>query len=157
MTILAIVPGSFAPVALYDDWVAHLSKHGVRSVVVDLPSVGYPEGKPAQTMTDDANEITRVVEGLLDNGEDVVILTHSYGGIPGTQSLETLSHKARQAVGKSGVKKIIYMTSVILPVGTSNFEAFGSTLPDSIKVEVLDNNCPFLPNFSVLTLPREIS
>lgn len=136
MTILAIVPGSFAPVVLYDDWVAHLAEHGVRSVVIGLPSVGRSEGKPSKTMTDDVNEITKVVSGLLDSGEDVVLLTHSYGGIPGTQSLETLSQKARQAVGKSGVKKIIYMTSVVLPVGTSNLDAFGSNFPDSIKIEV---------------------
>lgn len=135
MTVLVIVPGSFAPTVLYDDWIADLAKNDVRAVIVDLPSVGPREG-PARTMTDDTNEITRVVEGLLDQGDEVVLLTHSYGGIPASQSLETLSHKARQKQGKKGVEKIIYMTSVILPVGTSNFEAFGPSLKAVVTIDV---------------------
>lgn len=147
MAVLVIVPASFAPVAMYDEWVAHLAEHGVRAVVVDLPSVGPREGLPPQTMTDDANEISKVAGELLDSGEDVVLLTHSYGGIPGTQSLEKVSHKARQAVGKSGVKTIVYMTSVVVPVGVSTFEAFQSNLPDGVTLEVL-SGCPslFIPS-----------
>lgn len=133
--ILVIVPGSFAPASLYNDWVANLKDHGVRTIVISLPSVGRQADRPAQTMTDDVNEIIQIVGGLLDDGEDVVLLTHSYGGVPGTQSLEILSNKARQAGGKKGVSKIIYMTSVILPVGTSNLEAFGGSLPDFVSVD----------------------
>lgn len=67
----------------------------------------------------------------------MVLVAHSYGGIPTTQSLETLSQKARSAQGKSGgVRKIVYLTAVVLQVGTSNFELFGGIMPDFVSVTV---------------------
>jgi pimeloyl-ACP methyl ester carboxylesterase len=61
-------------------------------------------------------------------------LTHSYGGVPATQSLKTLSLKARQAEGKEGgVSKIIYMAAVALPVGGSVLSLLEA--PDFLKIE----------------------
>lgn len=137
MTVIAIIPGSFAPALMYNDFVDGLKQHGIRSVAIELPSVGHREGRPAQTMTDDKNEIIRVVGGLLDDGEDVVIMCHSYSGVPTSQSLEKLSEKARKAEGKKGVRTVVYTTSVILPVGASMFEGFMSSgAPSSITVDV---------------------
>ncbi|VUC35581.1 unnamed protein product [Clonostachys rosea] len=133
MTTIVIVPGSFSGPHLYDSFVQDLDKNGVRAVVVKLASVGRKE--TPGTMSDDVDAISEVVTGLLDAGQEVVLLTHSYGGIPGTQSLEKLSDKARQANGKSGIKKVIYMTSVILPVGTSNMDASGAAIPEWMTFE----------------------
>jgi pimeloyl-ACP methyl ester carboxylesterase len=135
---LVIVPGSFGPAKLYDDFLENLKRHDIKSVVViSTPSVGRKEGRPPATMSDDAEEISNVVSKLLDEGKDVVLMTHSYGGIPGTQSLKTISRKAREAEGKQGgVDKIIYLTSMVLQPGTSNLEAFGGALPDFLTMEV---------------------
>ncbi|KAK5065026.1 hypothetical protein LTR84_000861 [Exophiala bonariae] len=135
MAIIVLVPGSFAPADLYTDFVEVIAKAGLETVVVDTPSVGRREGKGPATMTDDANEISRVVSPLIDQGKEVVLVAHSYGGIPTTQSLERLSPKARGAQGKSGgVLKVIYLTAVVLQVGMSNFELFGGTMPDFVSV-----------------------
>ncbi|KAM5345129.1 hypothetical protein ACJ41O_010991 [Fusarium nematophilum] len=112
MAVVVIVPGSFAPAKHYSVLTNSLAENGVESVVIDTPSVGRREGLPPQTMSDDVNEIVRAASKLLDEGKDVILMTHSYGGIPGTQSLEKLSRKARSAAGQSGgVDKIIYLTS----------------------------------------------
>ncbi|CEI61597.1 hypothetical protein FVEN_g9320 [Fusarium venenatum] len=133
---LVIVPGSFAPTKMYDGFVENLKSHDIKTVVISTPSVGRKEGRSPATMSDDAQEISNVVSKLLDEGEQVVLMTHSYGGIPGTESLKTISRRAREAEGKKGgVEKIVYLTSVVLQPGTSNFEAFGGTLPDSLTVE----------------------
>lgn len=67
----------------------------------------------------------------------MILFAHSYGGIPTTQSLERLSQKARSAEGKSGgVKKVVYLTALILQVGSSNFELFGGNMPDFVSVSV---------------------
>ncbi|KAJ3550350.1 hypothetical protein NM208_g27 [Fusarium decemcellulare] len=135
MSVVVIVPGSFAPAKHYNSYVQNLAQHGIEAVVVDTPSVGRREGLPPATMSDDVNEIVKVVEGLLDDGKDVVIITHSYGGIPGTQSLEKLSRKQRSATGKTGgVDKIIYLASVVLQPGTANLDLFGPNLPDFLTV-----------------------
>ncbi|PNP73414.1 hypothetical protein FNYG_13241 [Fusarium nygamai] len=134
MATLVIIPGSFASAASYKSFTDALNRNGVDSEVIDTPSVGRRKGGP-KTMSDDAAEITRVASTLLNRGKEVVLMTHSYGGIPGTQSLEKLSKKAREAQGKAGgVEKIIYLTSVVLPVGTSNLETFGSNAPDSLTI-----------------------
>lgn len=136
MAVVVIVPGSFAPVKHYDILTQSLAQNGVESVVIDTPSVGRREGLPPQTMSDDVNEIVMVASKLLDEGKDVVLMTHSYGGIPGTQSLEKLSRKTRRAAGKpGGVDRIIYMCSMILQPGTSNWEFFSTNFPDFLTVE----------------------
>jgi len=120
MATVVIIPGSFATPTLYEPLTQSLARDGVQSQIVDLPSVGRREGKEPATMTDDVNEISSVVEKLLDEDKDVVLLAHSYGGVPATQCLEKLSQKARQAEGKkSGVSKIVYLAGVALPVGGS--------------------------------------
>jgi len=137
MATIVLVPGSFAPADLYTEFAGVLAKHGLETSVIDTPSVGRREGKAPATMTEDADEIKRVVLPLIDQGKEVVLVAHSYGGIPTTQSLETLSQKARSAQGKSGgVKKVVYMTAVILQAGVSNFELFGGSMPEWVSVNV---------------------
>lgn len=137
MTTVVLVPGSFAPADIYTEFVEVLGRNGLETVVIDTPSVGRREGKGPATMTDDVNEISKVVSPLLDQGKEVILVAHSYGGIPTTQSLEKLSQKARSAEGKpGGVKKVVYLTAVILQAGSSNFELFGGKLPDFVSVNV---------------------
>jgi surfactin synthase thioesterase subunit len=135
---LVIIPGSFSAVKNYDVLVASLASHGVTSViVVDLPSTKRRPDAPPATLTDDANEIVRVAEPLLDAGKSLVFLTHSYGGVPGNESLQRLSAKARAAQGKpDGIENHVYLSSIALPVGVSNLAVSGGVLPDFVTREV---------------------
>ncbi|KAF4951700.1 hypothetical protein FSARC_12851 [Fusarium sarcochroum] len=133
---VVIIPGSFAPAKLYHVFAQSLQQHGIDSRIVDTPSVGRQGILPPQTMSDDVDEIVRVVSKLTGQGKEVVLMTHSYGGIPGTQSLSKLSRKVREAQGKQGgVRKIIYLASVLLQTGVSNLDAFGSNLPDYLTIK----------------------
>jgi pimeloyl-ACP methyl ester carboxylesterase len=133
--VLVFVPGSFAPVKLYSDFAESLTRSDIRFEMIDTPSVGRREGLPPQTMSDDVAAIIKVVTEQLDQGNEVVLMTHSYGGIPGTQSLKDLSRVAREAKGlKGGVDKIIYLTSVVPPVGVANLEIFGDNIPDHLTI-----------------------
>ncbi|EWZ83528.1 hypothetical protein FOCG_16929 [Fusarium oxysporum f. sp. radicis-lycopersici 26381] len=133
---VVIIPGSFAPSKHYRVFTESLERHGIDSRVIDTPSVGKRGNLRPATMSDDVDEITNVVSKLLDEGKEVVLMTHSYGGIPGTQSLSKLSRKAREAEGKQGgIDKIIYLASVVLQPGVSNLDAFGSALPDFLDLK----------------------
>lgn len=139
MATIVIVPGSFSPPSNYDTLSETFKRHGISSVVVTLQSAGRRgDGLGPATLSEDADEIVRVVEPLLAEGKKVVLFTHSYGGLPGTQSLERLSQKARAAKGQQGgIETVIYLTSVVLPVGVSNMEASaGAKVPDFLHVEV---------------------
>ncbi|KAL0939887.1 prolyl aminopeptidase protein [Colletotrichum truncatum] len=134
--VVVVVPGSFAPAKLYDTFTAVLRKHGIESEVVDTPSVGIREGLGPQSMSDDVAEIVKVVSDLLEKGKQVILLTHSYGGIPGTQSLQQLSRVSREAAGKAGgIDKIIYLTAIVPPVGVGNFDFLGTNVPDFLTVD----------------------
>ena len=60
-----------------------------------LQAKGYPTHCPAMptnnsqrpdvTMTDDANYLSELLTSLADNGAEVVLVLHSYAGLPGSQ------------------------------------------------------------------------
>ncbi|QPC59561.1 hypothetical protein HYE67_001792 [Fusarium culmorum] len=158
MATVVIIPGSFAKPTLYERLVQSLARDGIQSEIVDLPSVGRKEGKAPATLSDDVDEIASVVEKILDEDKEVILLAHSYGGVPATQSLETLSQKARQSQGKkSGVTKIVYLAAVALPVGGSVLALL--TAQDYLVIEA---SSPFFHNESesppeeALKLAREL-
>jgi pimeloyl-ACP methyl ester carboxylesterase len=133
--VLVFLPSAFATVRTYDDFAASLKRHDVRHKVVDMPSVGRREGLPPQTLSDDAAAIVKVVTEQLDQGNEVVLMAHSYAAFPGTQSLKELSRVSRAAKGlKGGVDKIIYLTGVVPPVGLANIELFSGDTPDFLTI-----------------------
>ncbi|KAF5670026.1 hypothetical protein FHETE_4709 [Fusarium heterosporum] len=133
---VVIVPGSFAPPKHYRLFTESLERHDIDSRVIETPSVGRRDPLPPQTMSDDAAAVEKVVTELLDEGKEVVLMTHSYGGIPGTQSLGKLSRKARKAQEKEGgIDIIIYLASVVLQPGVCNMDAFGAAMPDFVTID----------------------
>jgi pimeloyl-ACP methyl ester carboxylesterase len=137
--VLVIVPGSFAPVSLYTSFTTLLQQHAFDVRVIDTPTVGRPRDPdaPAATMSDDAAEIARVVTAILDDEDrDVVLMPHSYGGVPTTQSMRTLSRANRPEAGRRAVEKIVYLTAVILPVNVDNMSLSGGKLPDWVQIDV---------------------
>ena len=160
MATLVWVPGSFAPPALYTPFLSTLRSAGIDVHIVTTPSVGpFSATRKPGTMSDDARAIEAVVLPLLDAGKDVVILCHSYGGIPTSQALEKLSGKQRRkegGEGKKGVEKVIFLASVLLPVGLSNIKLFGGELPPfvtrHVRIPLSPSNA--IPNLSCLLPPH---
>lgn len=148
--VLIVVPGSFAPAVLYDDFAKLLVKDGLDVRVVNPPSVGRRDPEPAATMSDDAAEIERVVTGVFNEGKDVVIMAHSYGGVPTTQSMQVLSRKNRQG---RAIERVIYLSAVVLPLGMDTFSMGGGKLPDWVQYDVGVPLCAI--RFSRLPLHRE--
>lgn len=122
---------------MYDSVVTHLNNAGIADVrVVHTPSVGpYTNSRRPGSMSDDAAAIVAAAEAALSEGKEVVLLAHSYGGIPQSQALEKLL-PGKRGDGKGGVKKVIYLASVVLQEGVSNFDLFGENLPEFVKKDV---------------------
>ncbi|KFY85154.1 hypothetical protein V500_08651 [Pseudogymnoascus sp. VKM F-4518 (FW-2643)] len=124
-TIL-IVPGSFSAASLYDTLVSALHALSFRAIVSDLPSASRLPPCPAASMADDAAHFHGIAESLADEGRDIVIVTHSYGGIPGTEAAKGLAKADREAEGKKGgVVRLVYLTSIVPPVGGSLISTLG--------------------------------
>ncbi|KAI0478138.1 Alpha/beta hydrolase fold-1 [Xylaria cf. heliscus] len=121
--------GSFAPASLYDDLVARVKAHGYDMKALHLPTVGLGPGvgrdTPPATMYDDAAFIAKEIEALADAGREIVLIGHSYGGMPATESTKGLSVQERQKQGKKGgLVRLAYMTVLLINPGHSASQVF---------------------------------
>ncbi|MCJ1476325.1 hypothetical protein MMC13_004991 [Lambiella insularis] len=121
--LILLIPGSFALPEFYDLVVNAVMARGYEMRGLHLPTVGLktgPRGGTPPTMYDDAAFIAKETEKLADEGKDVILIAHSYGGAPTTQSTYGLSKAERRKHGKDGgIVKIAYMTAVVPAVGMS--------------------------------------
>jgi hypothetical protein len=127
------VLGSFSPPYFSNPFVSQLTAHKYDVVVAVLPSVS---GKTAATMADDAQAVTSKVA---DEGKDVVLILHSYGGVPGTESAHGVTKKELEALGKKGgVVALLYVTAFLVGAGKSLWSTMGESagISDYVKAEV---------------------
>jgi hypothetical protein len=134
---IVFVPASFSPPAMYNMIVEKLQSQGYEVHVVTTPSVGKKEG-PAPTMLDDSAAIQKVLSEVADQGKDILLVAHSYGGIPLSESIKGYSKDVRAKEGrKGGVVKILYVTCLVTRVGESAQDTLVDAPPlGFISVEV---------------------
>ena len=120
--------------------------YGILSAL--LPTVGATSPVTAQ---DDAEYVrSRMILPILDIEEhDVILISHSYGGMPASAAARGLGKADRAAEGKttSVLGQIFIVT--ILPRGGDGkdvFATFGGQLPPHIQVDV--RNRSFFPQQS---------
>jgi pimeloyl-ACP methyl ester carboxylesterase len=148
---IVIVPGSFSPPSMYSSIVSQFSSHGYEDFSVALPSVGRKQDASPATMHDDAAHIRSVATKFADEGKDVVIAMHSYGGIPGAESALGLVKEDRQAAGrKGGIIRLVYFAAFLVPEGRSLRDMTGQSA-DQVPHKV---DSPFFPQIiaNVLTV-----
>lgn len=119
-----------------DIWYQHTPAHfeyiqrdleaaGYRCVGVDLPC----QNRAVATIDDDVVAIRQMILTELDKEKDVVVVTHSYGSIPGTAACEGFSAHARHAAGKAtSVKSAVIIAGFLLPVGATMLGMSGGKL-----------------------------
>jgi pimeloyl-ACP methyl ester carboxylesterase len=142
-TIL-LVPGSYNLVSRYSAIIDIVSNAGYEVVGIDLPTVGPRPGEgrptPAPSMDDDAAAIAARIEQIADKGEDVVLVGHSYAGVPMTESTKGLHKAARKAQGKpGGVVHLGYLSALVPEVGgsaASLLGRFGDEKRPAVSVDV---------------------
>ncbi|KAI1089670.1 alpha/beta-hydrolase [Rostrohypoxylon terebratum] len=134
---ILLIPGSFAIPELYHNIFDIIAAKGYFIKGLHLPSVAWkdgPRGAPP-TLYDDAAFIAKEVADLADEGKDVVLIGHSYGGIPVSQSTKGLTKAERQKQGKKGgIVRLAYMTALVPPLGSSSVDML-SKVPEENRVE----------------------
>ncbi|KAI1080528.1 alpha/beta-hydrolase [Whalleya microplaca] len=162
---ILVIPGASALPEFYTPVVDAVTAHGLDIKALHTPSAGNPgprDGEPP-TMYDDANFIATQIRSLADAGNDVILIAHSYGGTPATESVRGLSKKERESQGlKGGVVRIAYMTSLVPNVGQPAASVLAS-LPEESKVPstVRENGWFYyydIPKMAALTfsdMPKE--
>ncbi len=117
---LVLIAGAWHGAWLWDKVVPLLGDLGWTVQTIDLPSVAAL-GEPRHGMLDDAAAVRRHLEAI---DGPVVLVAHSYAGMPVTQAAAGLSH----------VRHIIYVAAFQLDVGDSLLGVFGAE-PDVWNVD----------------------
>ncbi len=98
---------------------SHLFAHGYTATCPLFPSVGYnhpPSNKNA--LEADIETVRSTVEDLVDDGKDVIVVMHSYSGIPGGAALEGLDKKSCEERGiRGGVVRLVYLMAWMVAEG----------------------------------------
>ena len=136
--VLVIVPGAAQTPSHYA-YLSHLllcQGYGVLSAL--LPTVGATATVTAQDDTDYVR--SRMLLPVLDiEKHDVIVVSHSYGGMPASAAVRGLGKADRTAEGKTtSVLGQIFLAS-ILPRGGDGKDVvatFGGQLPPHIQVDV---------------------
>ncbi|OJD14266.1 hypothetical protein AJ78_05368 [Emergomyces pasteurianus Ep9510] len=110
---IVFVPGGFHTPAIFDPVLPFLHAAGYPTTAVYLPSLGVSPGIP--DLSADAKAVRIVASGLAELGREVVIVAHSYGGVPTTEALQGLSKKEREAEGHTGGVIALLFISAHLP------------------------------------------
>ena len=127
--------------AFFQPIIHHLEQRGYPSICPHLPTCDASaiSKNPQIDMYSDADFIESVLRHLvIDEGKRVIVVPHSYGGVPASQAIpEELGLKQRATAGKSGgVIGILYTTAFLLAPNTSIKDFGGGQSPPWMEYRV---------------------
>lgn len=120
---LFLVPGAWHPNTYYAPLSTKLTAAGFSIQLASLPSLNPTPPDTNVTCTTDALALRAQLIRLIEDGNDVVVVSHSYGGIPAGGAAVGLAKKDRNE--KSGVLGLIYLTGFVVPEGVSLVQCLG--------------------------------
>jgi hypothetical protein len=72
----------------------------------------------------DAKKLTNEISALVEQGKEIVMVMHSFGGLPGSEACKGNIKSVRQREGKKGgVIACVYLCAFMLPTGYSLMDA----------------------------------
>ncbi len=146
--VILVIPGSFTTAQMYYATLSAMSKlkPDLQTYVSNLPSaIRNPPEEPA-TLSDDATHFTSLIEKLADEGKDIVLVAHSYGGLVATE-IKGVTKSERESKGKKGgMIRIVYLAAHVPEVGKSLRDQIGEPPAAMVSVgEVCIHAILFLP------------
>ncbi|GKZ21804.1 hypothetical protein AbraIFM66951_008732 [Aspergillus brasiliensis] len=157
LPIIVIVPGAFGTPQGFEKVLPYLTEAGYATHPGSYPSCNPSNPTTVSSSQDIAHLRDNVLLPLLnEQGKDIVIIAHSYGGVVAGGAAKELAKGTRKAQGHStGIVGLIYVAGNITLEGESLFTAVGGAYPPFIKVnkpseglaviepamEVLYNDC----------------
>jgi len=127
--VIVFVPGAWHTPHGFHLVVAELQAAGYETKGVTLASVGA--SPPIKDFQPDVKAIQDVLKPLVDEGKDILLVVHSYGGVIGSQAVQGFAKSEREKEGKKGgVSHMFFCCAFALPEGVSLMDALdGKDLP----------------------------
>lgn len=140
--IVIFVHGAYHGASAFD-----LTRHeleGAGYKVVSSDQATCSEHPPVEAYDEDVATISTAITSELEIGNDVVIVAHSYGGIPASQALRDVEaqevkgnggREARSEKVRGGVRKVILMSAFALNEGHSLYGYTGGNLAKGVYLK----------------------
>ena len=126
-TIL-LVGGAWHPADYLKPLATALEGAGYPTLTLALPSVG-PSPSVKLGFRDDVGLVRSTASELVCDGNDIVAVLHSFGGVVGTEALQGLGKWASSTAGIGVVRGLVYIASMVPKKGDS-FEAHLESVGD---------------------------
>ena len=137
------LPGGYHGSWIYDSVRGILSDRGFATDASDLVSVGTTDASVG--IHSDATHLRSQLTRIIDEGKEVVLVAHSYGGIVASNAVDGLSIEQRAAQGKQGgIILILYLAALVVPAGRT----FLSLCPPTPSGDVIEVKPIFTGNCS---------
>ena len=132
---LVFFPGAFAEPSCFDRLVPHFQKAGYPSVYARIPSLNPSDPASISTNNDASETRKNVLLPLIEEQhKDVIIFTHSYGGVVGGAAAAGLSKASRASRNEAGgVVGLVYLVGNIVSEGETLLQAIGGAYSPFIK------------------------
>ena len=109
---IVLVPGGFQTPWHYEKLLHNLQALGFETHCPQLPT---SSGRTDATLSDDVATIRRELDPLVSAGRRVILVAHSFGGIPTSNATRGYSLRERRAEGlPGGVVHVVYMCAFML-------------------------------------------
>ncbi|KAF5623178.1 uncharacterized protein FTJAE_10701 [Fusarium tjaetaba] len=125
--VIAIIQGAWHRASHYEGLAQSLTNKGFTVLQPDNVTASNDDGIKGKTHLDDVEAIRQSLQPALDEGKRIVLVCHSYGGIPGSAAVDGLQVHEREAKGlPGGISHVVYIAAFALPVkGLSLLSAAG--------------------------------
>lgn len=129
-TVLIVHGAWHEPQPAYEPLKLQIESLGYECYMPKLPTAGGDEVRGV-TWEADVQAILEVALPLFDQGKEVVLVAHSYGGVPSCIATRGLGVQERAAKGKSGgFRQIIFIAAFAIPAkGMDVLATFGGKWP----------------------------
>ncbi|KAE8153364.1 Alpha/beta hydrolase fold-1 [Aspergillus avenaceus] len=127
---LIFAPGAWYPSTAFTPLTTtHLTPHNYQTTTITFPSI--QDAKTITSLAPDIAAVRNAVSPAVEAGQDVIIISHSWSGLPVNSALEGLSRAERQEQGlEGGVVRLIFISAFLPTVGQSLIGAVGGVVPD---------------------------
>ena len=138
---IVIAPGAWQLASGFSSFTSQLQGAGYATEVVSYPSVGGTV-HPLPGLVEDVAATREVLSKVLEQGKDILLLCHSYGGVVGSCAVEGFSTVEREKEGKrGGVELVVYLSAFMIPKGKSLLDMLGGQSLPWMDVQV-SKSCP---------------
>ncbi|OTA91101.1 hypothetical protein M434DRAFT_76884 [Hypoxylon sp. CO27-5] len=137
--VILLAHGAWHPPILYNPLKYALEARGYELLVPELATMGV--GKTGLSWDADVDMLIETATPLFDQGRNVIIMGHSYGGIPACVATRGNTVDDRRAVGKTGgFSHLAFLAAFAVPArGMGVLSASGGSLNPWTSMQIFVN------------------